>query len=80
MPRRSSLRIFLCLAQEQPSVLAKRALHLYLLKRTFDACRHGRKKYELVYWAELLTFLSRFPNYVTDYRTSITDDLYGALM
>ena len=81
LPRGVSLRKFLCLENEPPNVIIKRAVHVYVLKQTYDQCRFGRfHNVHLVYRAKFLSLMSKYPRLLTDYRANVTDELVAAVL
>ena len=70
LPRETSLALFLVLVEDHPNIVCKRALHLYLCKITFDSGRHGNPALAyLVYRANLIKFVTKFPRFVTNIQT-----------
>jgi hypothetical protein len=67
---------FLALANEPPEFVAKRALHLYLAKGTFDRCRKSSfHSWWLVYRGVLMQFVAKYPNFINTYTLSCTEEI-----
>jgi len=85
LPHGGSSKKFLCLENELPEVIKKRAIHLYILKKTYDYCRHNctRFNHEVLvynYRANLISFFCKYPRLRSnEVRTSVTDDTWICL-
>jgi hypothetical protein len=67
---------FLALANEPPEFIAKRALHLYLVKGTFDRCRKSSfHSWWLVYRGVLMQFVAKYPSFINTYTLSCTEEI-----
>ena len=82
LPAGGSCKKFVCLENEYPEVLKKRAIHLYIFKKTYDFCRHHHPSfhYEALvynYRANLASFFCKYPRLrFNEVRTSVTDDIW----
>ena len=72
---------FLCLEDEPEVTIVKRVLHLYLVKRTFDFCRHiSFDKWYFTYRNFLVKFVAELPrgNFLVN-KLYIDDELFFEL-
>ena len=85
LPFGGSCKKFVCLENENPEIVKKRAIHLYIFKKAYDFCRHhgGRFSHETLvysYRSNLVSFFGKYPKLKSnEVRTAVTDDTWICL-
>ena len=86
LPHDHSARKFICLENEDPILVRKRAIHLYIFKKSYDFIRHKYATFKIEalmysYRAQLVQFFGLYPKLKPySIRLSVNDDLLVDLL